>query len=369
MKKMSVLSFIVSIIIISGCGNSEGQRRPSVEELALVSSIGFDKAEHPEVRMTVGIPQPAGESPVLTEVYSVNTDMIQDGLAELSSKTDKMIALNQLRTILFSEELAKSGAITTIIEHFYRDSTLGNKIRIVIVKDNVEDVLKADYPENEHMDAYLNDLFQPQLHTSFSPFTTMHDYMNTQTNPVYHTMVPYLEKQEDSLKVTRVAIFDNEKMVDTISTEDSLLIQALIGLDKLSPISIIFKDNPKDKRLFLEQIESDVKIKGNKNIDSPKVDITIKLKAVLVEYRGNRDLSKIGEYKNLEIEIEKHLQKQIEEILEKLNKMEVDPVGISEKFRMYHKGKWTDELTKKVISSLDRNVKVKFKIVNTGTLK
>ena len=143
-----------------------------------------------------------GESPVLTEVYSVNTEMIQEGLVNISSQADKMIILNQLRTILFNEEFAKSGKVTEVIEHFYRDSTVGNKVRLVIVKDNAEDVLKADYPENEHMDAYLNDLFQPKLHNSFSPFTTIHDYMNTQTSPMFHTMVPYLEKKEKSLKVT-----------------------------------------------------------------------------------------------------------------------------------------------------------------------
>ena len=280
-----------------------------------------------------------------------------------------MIILNQLRTVLFSEEFAKSGKITEVIEHFYRDSTLGNKVRLVIVKDNVEDVLKADYPENQHMDAYLNDLFQPKLHNSFSPFTSIHDYMHTQTSPVFHTMVPYLEKKEKSLKVTKIALFDNKKMVETISTEESLLIQSLKEQKKLAPMAIKFKDNSIDNQLFLEQIESKVKIKGNKKIESPKVNIDLKIEAVLIEYKGDRDLAKIGEYKKLEKEINKHLQKEIEDLLEKLQKMELDPVGFSEYFRMHHKGKWTEELTKKVIEGAEYNVKVQFNVLNTGTLK
>ena len=367
MKKISIVLFIVGIVLTTGC--TEDNQRTSVEELSLVSSIGFDLGDNKEMRMTVGIPQPPGESSTLTEAYSVNTEMIQEGLSNLSSKTDKRIVLNQLRTLLFSEEFAKSGKVTEVVEHFYRDSTVGNKVRLVIVKDKVEDVLKADYPENQHMDAYLNNLFQPKLHNSFSPFTTIHDYMNTQTNPVFHTMVPYLEKIEDSLKVTRVALFDNEKMIETISTEESLLIQALTGLDKLSPLAIKFDDNHRDNQLFLEQIENDVNITGNKNIESPKVNIELKIRAVLIEYKGDRDLSKIGEYKKLEKEINKHLQKKIEDLLEKLQKMALDPAGISEYFRMHYKGKWTDELTKQVTTSSTYDVKVAFKVVNTGTLK
>jgi spore germination protein len=367
MKKVALFMLIAGFALTAGCTDS-GQRA-SVEELSLVSSIGFDVADDKEMRMTVGIPQPAGESPVLTEAYSVNTEMIQEGLVKLSSKTDKMIVINQLRTLLFSEEFAKSGKVTEVVEHIYRDSTVGNKVRIVIVKDKVEDVLKADYPENQHMDAYLNELFEPKLHTSFSPFTTIHDYMNTLTDPVYHAMVPYLEKKEGSLEVTKVALFDNEKMVETISTEQSLLVQALVGLEKLSPLAIKFKDNETDKQLFLEQIENKSSIKGNKNIDSPKVNIDLKIRAVLVEYDGERNLSKIGEYKKLEKEINKHLEREIKDILERLQKLELDPVGLSEYFRMYHKGKWTEDMTRNVIASLDYNVKVDMRVVNTGTLR
>lgn len=367
MKKRILLLFMSGAIFTTGC--TEEGKRNSVEELALVSSIGFDLSDEKKMRITVGIPQPAGESPVLTEAYSVTTDMVQEGIVDISSQADKMIILNQLRTILFSEEFAKSGKMTEVIEHLYRDSTLGNKVHLTIVKDNTEDVIKAEYPENQHMDAYLNDLFEPILHNSFSPFTTIHDYINTQTDPVYHTMVPYMEKKPESLKVTKVAVFDSEKMIDTITKEESLLIEGMKGLEKLTPFAIKFEDNDVDQQLFLEQIESKAKVKTNKNIDSPDVSIKIKIKAVLIEYKGDRDLNRIGEYKKLEKEINKHLEKEIEALLEKLQKMKVDPVGFSEGFRMYHKGKWSDELTQKVIASSKYKVTVEFKILNTGTLK
>ncbi|WP_203247036.1 Ger(x)C family spore germination protein [Sporosarcina beigongshangi] len=367
MKKIILLLCVLSTLYTVGC-TREGQRS-SVEDLALVSSVGLDYVNEKEIRMTVSIPQPRGESPVLTEVYSVNTEMIQEGLVNISSEADKMIILNQLRTILFNEEFAKSGKVTKVIEHFYRDSTIGNKVRLVIVKDKAEEVLRADYPENEHMDAYLNDLFQPKLHNSFSPFTSINDYISDQESPIYHTMIPYLEKKEKSLKIIGIALFNDEKMIQTISNQESLLIQALKGLEKLSPIAIKFKETEQDQQLLVEQIENVLKVKSNKNIDSPKLDISLKLEGVIVEYKGKRDLSKNEENKKLEKEINKHIAKEIEDLLKKLQESEVDPVGFSEYFRMYHKGKWTDDLTMKVIRSAEYKVNVKFKILNTGTLK
>ncbi|REB05509.1 Ger(x)C family spore germination protein [Sporosarcina sp. BI001-red] len=368
MRKVIILFFLVSVILTTGCSDRE-QTQPSLEDLALASSMGFDLGDHGEMKMTIGIPLPPNDSPVPTQVFSIHTNMIQEGLVKLSSESDKMIVLNQLRTLLFSEEFARSGKVTEVVQHLYRDSTLGNNVRLVIVKDDVEDVLSGNYSENEHMDAYLNDLFQPNLHNSFSPFTSIHDYMNTQTSPVYHTMIPYLEKKEDVLKITKIALFDNKKMIDTISTEKSLLIQALSGVNKLSPISVTFHGNEIDKEAFLEQIDSKVKISSNKSTETPKVAIELKIKAVLIEYKGDRDLTNSKQYKKLEKEINAHLKEEVEDTLQYLQEMELDPVGISEYFRMYYKGKWTEELTRKVTSDLDYNVTVNLKIRNTGTLR
>jgi spore germination protein len=367
MRKIILPLFITFTVFTAGC-TREGQRT-SVEDLAMVSSVGLDYVNEKEMRMTVSIPQPAGESPVLTEVYSVNTEMIQEGLVNISSEADKMIILNQLRTVLFNEEFARSGKVTKVVEHFYRDSTIGNKVRLVIVKDKAEDVLKSNYPENEHMDAYLNDLFQPKLHNSFSPFTTINDFISTQKSPIFHSMIPYLEKKEKSLKITSIALFDEKRMIQKITTQESLLIQALKGQEKLSPIAIKFKENEKDKQLFIEQIENKLKIKSNKSIESPKLDISLKIEGVVVEYKGKRNLNKSDERKKLEKEVSKHIKKEIEDLLNKLQKLEVDPVGFSEYFRMYHKGKWTDELTEKIIKSAEYRVNVEFKILNTGTIK
>ena len=95
MRKIIVLMLITCSVFITGC-TRDGQRG-SVEDLALVSSVALDYVSDKEMRMTVSIPQPMGESPVLTEVYSANTEMIQEGLVAISSEADKMIILNQLR--------------------------------------------------------------------------------------------------------------------------------------------------------------------------------------------------------------------------------------------------------------------------------
>jgi len=350
-------------------GCTQEERTNSVEDLSMVSSIAFDYINEDEVRMTVSIPQPTGDSGEITQNYSVNTTLIQKGFTEISSQAGKMISLNQLRTILFSEEYAKKGDVTRTAKHFYRDPTIGNNIRLAIVKDNAEDVLKASFPNIPSTTMYLYDLLQPKMHTSFSPFTTLHDFVNTATDNVSHSSMPYLEKKEDSLKIESVALFDSEKMLEIISRKESSFIQALKGKDNLAPIDITLGKGSDKEELHLELIVSKVKITSNKKMDSPQLSIRIKLQGALMEYEGNKELSRKKELEMLQKEISKHVEKEVEDLLEKLRKLEVDPVGFSEYFRMYHKGKWNEKLTKKIIASVEYKVSVNFDLLNTGVLK
>lgn len=357
----------IILLLLVGCSDQGKQR--SVEDLAMVSSIAFDTINEDEMRMTISLPHPSTESQENTQTYSVDTQLIQEGLVKVSAQADKMVILNQLRTLLFSEEFARSGHVAEVVEHFYRNSTVGNNVRLAIVKDRAEDVLRASFPDKPNTDSYLNDLLQPKLHTSFSPFTTIHDFQYTETSPIFYSTVPYFELKEDSVEIARVALFDTGKMIETISRRQSSLMQALKGLDKLSPLAITIHEDGEKEQVHIELIKNKAKIKSNRQVESPQLSIELKLQGALYEYKGNKDLGKEKEYKRLEKEISKHIKKDVEELMQKMKKLEIDPIGFSEYFRMYYDGKWTEELTEQIIKSVEYEVTVDFNLLNTGTLK
>lgn len=357
----------ILLLLLVGC--SDQGKQTSVEDLAMVSSIAFDMIDEEEMRMTISLPNPSTESQEDRQTYSVNTQLIQEGLVKVSTQADKMVILNQLRTLLFSEEFARSGQVAEVIEHFYRNSTVGNNVRLAIVKDRAEDVLRASFPDKSNMDSYLNDLLQPKLHTSFSPFTTIHDFQYTETSPMFNSTVPYFELKEDSVEIAKVALFDTEKMIETISRRESSLIQALKGVDKLSPLAITLHEDGEKEQVHIELIENKVNIKSNRQFASPQLSIELSLQGALYEYKGNKDLGKEKEYKRLEKEVSQRIEKDVEELIEKMRKLEIDPIGFSEYFRMYYDGKWTEELTEQVIESVAYEVTVDFNLLNTGTLK
>ncbi|QUG40302.1 Ger(x)C family spore germination protein [Psychrobacillus sp. INOP01] len=367
MKKNIILFILLSTILLIGCSDKE--LKVPLEDVGMVSTMAFDYIDEDTMKMTVAIPQFSPEAKENTQTFSVSTDMVSKGIVEIEMHSDKKIVLNQLRVVLFNEEFAQHGEMEKIVRHFYRESSVGNKVLIAIVNDTGEQILKADYPDKPNINMYINDLLQPSINTAFNPNTNIHDFIYTQTSTVHDSIVPLLEKKDGTIKMEGIAIFKGHEMLQSLTADEALIIQALQGRKNLAPLSLEL-DGGKEK-LMLDLITNKVNMKSNENMESPKLVINIKFEGTLVEYSGEKEdsLHKLEEITKLEEEINERTSKQIEEFLDKLKELEVDPVGLAEEFRRYYHGDWDKKKTNDIISKLEVDVQVETSIISTGNLK
>jgi len=361
------ITLLVLTILLTGCSDKE--LKVPLEDIGMVSTLSFDYIDEETMKLTVAIPQFSPEAKENTQIFSVTTDMISKGIVEIEMQSDKKIVLNQLRVVLFNEEFAKHGKMRKMIRHLYRDSSVGNKVLVAIVKDNGEEVLKADYPDKPNINLYINDLLLPSINTAFNPNTNIHDFIYTQTSTVHDSVVPIVDKKDGNIKIEEVAVFKGREMLESIPHDEALIIQALQGRKNLAPLALELGDG--DDKLVLDLITNKVKMKSNKNMEEPKLSITLKMEGTLVDYVGHRagNLNTLEKLTELEKDIDEHTSKQVEEFIDKLKELEVDPIGLSEEFRRYYHGKWDKKKTNDIISKLQVDVQVETSIISTGNLK
>ncbi|MFY0518451.1 Ger(x)C family spore germination protein [Lysinibacillus sp. UGB7] len=367
-KLLSIMGFI-TITFLAGCSSPE--LKVPLEDFGMVGVLAFDYIDEDTTKLTVAIPQFMPDVEQNTQIFTVHTDLVSDGILEVEKLSDKKIVLNQLRVVLINEEYARKGDVQRIIKHLYRSAEVGNKVYLAIVKDSGEDILKGDYPDKPNIDFYLNDLLQPSINTAFNPNTNIHDFIYTLTNPVLDPIIPVLAKKDDKVEIKGVALFKDKNMYDMITPEEALVIQALQGKKELSPLPLELNQNNTKDKILLDLIQSKVKMKSNKDLQSPKLAISLKIKGTLSEYKGKREnkLNTPDKLSQLEHDIDKQLEQEIQQFIEKTQKLEIDPIGLSENFRMYYKGKWNNELTDKVVRKLEVDIHVETSIISTGTLK
>jgi len=356
---------LVICILCSGCvGRNEAQ--PSLEELAMVGVISFDYIDDSSMNITVIAPQPSPDAKEHTQSYTVVASMVEEGLVQVSAKSDRMINLSQLRVALFSEEFARKGKMLDVVEYFYREADVRETVRVGIVKGNAGEVLTGEYPDKPNTNVYLNNLLEPTLFTSFSPFTDLHIFMADAKNPILSQTVPYLEIKDELPEITKIALFNGNHMLDTLNQEDGKIIQALSGIKKIAPTVINLSE---EEEVVLEFINSKVKYKSNNNLDSPKVSIKLTLDSALGEYRGPNKLATDNDLNKLQKDIEKKMEESIHELIDKLKKYKVDPIGLFEPLRMKYHGKWTEEMTAQLLEKAEFEITVDVDIVNIGSLK
>jgi len=359
-----LLIVIFSFLMISGCSSVQGSQ-PSVEKLGMIGVIGFDYIDDEKMKMTVIMPQPAPEALKHTQVITVETDMLHTGLVEISSQADKAVSLEQLRVVLFSKEFAEKGKMSKMVEYLYKNADVRTTTFVAVVEESAEEMLTTEYPDKPNTSVYINNLFRPRQYTFFSPFTTVHDFVFDETNPLIDNISPHVELKDDLIHIVGLAVFNDGKMSTIFSKHEGKLIQVMRNQERLSVFASTLAEKEK---VVMKFVKSKSKITTNHNLESPKVKIHLKLEGTLSEYDGDKDLANKNDLETLEKEISKKTEEDAMKLVEKCRDLLIEPIGMFETLRMRYKGDWPEGLTKELLAKAEVEITVETKLMNGGEL-
>lgn len=368
-KKIFLILSLLLCIFLIGCAPKE--MKVSLEDIGMVGIVAFDYMDEETMELSIAIPQYSQSAEKDTEVFSIKTKLASKGIIDLEALSDKKITFNQLRVVLIDEEFARKADVKQTIRHLYRNPQASNKVLIAIVKGiSAKKLLEADYPDKPNINFYLNDLLKPSINTAFNPNTNIHDFMYTATNPVIDPIMAVIERKEEKIEITSVALFKDNQMFDTVTAEEAYIIQNLQERNKIAPLAINLHQGHGIERIVFNIVKNKIGIESNGKINTPKLTISLQLRGTIVEYKGPRDakLSTSSGLTEIENDVNKQVEDQIKQLLDRLKKEKVDPIGLSEYFRRYYKGNWTNKMTEELISKLEVDVKVDTTIISTGTL-
>ena len=366
MKVSRIILLISILLVLSGC-NTKLSAQPSLEKLGMISVAGFDYIDNDNMKMTVIMPQPALEAEKHTQVISVETDMLHKGIVDISSRADKAVSLKQLRVVLFSEEFAREGQMKEMVDYLFKDADVRSTVFVAVVKESAEEMLRKEYPDKQNTSSYINNIFQPRHFTFFSPFTTIHDFVHDETDPLRDTIAPYVELKDEVIHIVGLAMFSNGNMETVFTQKEGKIIQILRGREKLSVFALTLDEEGIEK-VALEFVKSKAKVKSE-NLESPKVTIDMKFEGTLSEYDGDKDLADKKELEELEKEVSKNIEQEITMLLEKCQDFSIEPFGLFESLRMEYKGDWEKGLTKELLAKAEFQINVETKLMSIGALK
>ncbi|WP_176483710.1 Ger(x)C family spore germination protein [Bacillus sp. FJAT-45066] len=364
MRKFKILAVVVLIFpLLFGC-NDPSVEYPVIEDLGMVGIMGFDYVDEKHAKVTVTLsPSREEES---SQMGTAIVEVPHQAVLEVSTQSDKLLSLAQLRVILFSEEYATKIGIFEMLEHLYRDPLVGSNVLIAVVKGSVEDILSQPYNNNPEINIYFNELLTPRTIVTFNPFSTVHSFINKYTDQISDPITPYLELIEDSVKITKVALFKGDKLIRAITPEEAKLIEGLKKRKKIPDMSVNYQD---DKIAVLRFVNTDFKLVTNSDLENLTIHLNLNVKGSLVDYEGTMKFDKVQHQIEIEQKINEELNNNLETVIQLFQELEIDPLSLGKKVYIKNAKNWSKEEWNKAFKNANVVVDVQTTIVSPGTIR
>ncbi len=362
MNKKKYLITIICILIYIFI--SIGQNRAPIEELAAINGVGYDIERKDEDIIEYSIP-------ISTNIYKSSgsvTNLIfkEQGqslgvvIQKRQEKMNKKFVQGQEKVVLISEDYARYG-LKTLIDDRFRNSEVSDMAYIAICKGKSEEYLKYKVKGYSNSSEYIDGLIQNSINNNF--FSDDYKFIDTYVRIGAEgrtLLLPYVELSEKGIEMTGIAIFKKDKMVATLNTQNSKILNLLKNNYANGIISL--QNSPKEFIDF-EAKSGTRKVKCSKHGDKYSFNIDISLTGTSICNEMYSDMLKdINIKKQFEKDMAKSLEKQCNDFIKIMKQdYKIDCIDLGReaaaKFGRQKNINWNE-----VISDSDISVNIKVKV-------
>lgn len=324
-KTKLIISYIFFSILLlfslTGCYDAT-----SVEDFYYAVSVGIDKIKNSNnIRLTVQIAQSSSESGSTNQstkhiLYTIDCLSIDSGINILNNYLSKKIDLSHCSTIIFSEELARSGIISYI-------NTLQNNVEVrpdcnIIISDkSAYDVLDKVSNSGENFSArYFEYIINSEKYTGFTAKSNLRKFFSDMNSPNESALAIYTTVSDDIIQNTGIAVFKEDNMIGHLDIE-GVISHLLLTNDLTTTVVTIPSPFKEDDKIDLsltrrKQTQIDVTLVNN----SPFIECDIYLSANILTAHANSDYSSADNIRQLENNLNKYIERIVYEYLDTITK-------------------------------------------------
>lgn len=363
------------ILLVTGCSD-----RQIFDETGLVTVVGYDLEKDGNVRGTIVMPSINPEAKEKIQLISAVGKTSKGIRDKANLQSDKRVLGGQLRVALYNEALAKQG-LGNIVDTLYRDPSISSRLYLCVYEGSTYDLLTYPYKELGNIGIYMYRMIEQNVKGEKIPSTTMHEFFRAYYDHGIDPQLPYVVRKGNEIEIKGVALFQGDRYVGWITPKEAFLIKLIHGKFKIGsydtevPATVFGKyiENEKDRKkevqLVFDTISSKSKVKLTKS--SPAhFDVRIKLDTRILELTIPLKVDETEVLRIIERELEKELEAKLNQVVKKMQDMDVDSAGFGIIYRANRRGvgKMTVEEWRKMFKQATFRFKVDATIIRNGVM-
>lgn len=340
-RRVFMVLLTLFISLLTSCGYKD------IDKRFFVVSIGIDKNENKNeneskkdipkynVQLKLAIPQAdikAGQEGVILVEEQANS--ITEAVNRVKAKVDKKLDFSHAKVIMLGEPVVREGEMNNLIDWFIRRRDIQKIAWVAIGRPDAKTILDLK-PKSERLPS--NALFlsfgQSGTESSYIISEYLFSFRKRLTERGLDPILPIIEVKEPALfAINKSAVFNKQRMVEELTPEETKLFNIITNKVKEAEIGT---KQDKDGGLFImiDQAKTKYKIETASGSTQPKVKVIIKLEGTIEE--TPEEITKADLNKYLE-KVEEQFKQQTIKLLTKLQKKEIDPLGLGLMYRGTH---------------------------------
>ncbi|EKN70753.1 Ger(x)C family germination protein [Neobacillus bataviensis LMG 21833] len=366
MKLLSKWSFLVLVLLtltlLNGCGFKD------IDKRFFVVSIGVDVTKNSPkkylVSLKFAIPSESKGTSTDSIIVSEKANSMSEAVRIIKTKVDKEIDFSHAKAIVFGEEVVKQKGNAGINYWFTRRRDIQEIAWVAIGKPSALDVLKVK-PKSERIpsNALFLALGKDGSETPYAISEFLFDYKYRLIERGKDPMLPIIKAKKELLEINTVGLFNKSQMKLTLEPEETKMLNFLRKREEKSANKIT-----KGKTTVIidtHKVKTKYKIITPKG-STPYIKVNVSMEGTLEEATRRVPNTKLSVYEKA---AEKSLNKEIEELLVKIQKANLDPIGFGLRYRSRHFNKDDWEQWQRIYPQIKFKVQTKVQIEDTGLIE
>ncbi|HEU5138703.1 MAG TPA: Ger(x)C family spore germination protein [Bacillales bacterium] len=362
------------LVLLSGCWDQR-----LFKDAKLVLGASFDLTDNGKLLTTVSIPNISktsqGPGRETVQIISAVANTPRESREKINHKISKNFDASKMRVLLLGKKLAKQ-KVYPLLDVFYRDPTSALNAKLAVVNGKSKNALNLTLSGETKVSTYLSDLLDSARKTTLvGENENIQGICGKMLDPGSDIVLPLLEvkEQQGLIKVAGLALFNGDKYTGYhLTPKESTLFLLLSGQkgDLARITAKVFKNRKPDIYNYItieaKHINPDIQVNVNAQGEISAA-LHLNLKVRTIEYPKDK-LNTEKEIRVLDQKLSKVLTKLANDVAEKLQKANADPLGIGRQIIAFHHDLWDKIDWSKEYPNIQMNAEVNVEILQHGII-
>lgn len=367
------------IIFLTGCGD-----RLDLEKQSISLIYGFDaKAKG---KLIVYHVNPIFNEDVERryETHEAKVHTPREAKATFNSSSGGLVSTEKLQIILFSTNFLKQEGAMPYLDVWYRDPKNTGNMRIVAVNGPISSIIYNNFKDKPALPEYLTDLINTNKLYNRTVFTTFHEFHRQTFNKGITPVISEIKKGKKDIVVTGSALLTSRGVYKMSLNRYESVLLLMLQKKANTPVSLTMKipSTSVESNGNLKETEGEDFVTINvltvkRNIDTGYNDnhfqfnTKMNFNVSISEMTFNMDIDKVKDKKKLTSFITKQLHNDLNDLIHKIQKQQLDPFGFGDYARAFQYKEWkkVEDDWPSAFSKASLKVTPTIKILENGIIK